>query len=1085
MAFYWSLVAACILYGCFQPALSSYLGYPRINFAGQYSVDTNYINNDRCNYRMDVDIEVTPTLHNYGSNSFRFYETKVTSVVYSDGTLESDPSVEPIIDKKVVNNVNRPFAKLVDLDVDCQLHSAIYGMNFGIQEDSAETFFYGDWTPSVICQGLWPRVACFTDVDDCLLEYSPGGESFSGQSSTTLTNIEWNLETDSRFLRELRAAFGKSGREELAVRISQSAFHYGGNQASLGMVVGTIGIPSETDTLSIPGQRMMYPTSNDPLGLDYDLCEKCIYKGGKHGQGQTWMGPAPFEVDMDSREVRVDLSYSLVMDNSLNIRNIGQLQFGVFDESLSCVVLIGDEIVYNNALYPITTAIYNVTVDSQTLMDTIANNPLVVVQVVSGSGGEQTTGICSHLALPSTKSSAPDSTVILLQEDKYFLRPKGNYVGRLDQTDPSNTQEVYVTTYGRPAVGVTPTVNTMLNPEMSSPLPTIPSGGVIGTFENYDDSTGIATFKFERNANFEMPVLRNYGKPVCENDSSHTLPIDGQVYFFYYSIEGSETNHYKGLQTVFLSHSDVTYTRPYTWVRDVGPILTQYARITPIMKTILDLGSYKDMILPHNLNLMKETLILDITDPSYMPTTRDLSPAKREMILEWLYYPLYEHKCKAPPVIHQANRVRPSDIVIPDRCEAETLDYEEDPEVKDATLSRVYRLNRQNPECFKIGEPEDNSERAWSKMVIPDRPLFRKALRRIKAKTGEYIDLPCTKMSVTHQLQTALRLEWATLPVYLTSLYSIAEGCNLEIYNLIRGVVMQEMLHFALVGNMIIALGDVPKIDFPNIAPSYPGHLPGCVLPDLYVTLERLSLTHIHDVLMEIELPKHTKVAGDLNNTDLFTIGAFYDEIKECIDELLVPGQPDIFDETTEPYQVQWKYWGSTSRVGDLIPILNTESAIEAINTIVSQGEGATELNPKDIEDKTLAHFFRFEEIYCENRLKKINETSYAYSGYPIPFNELGVAQMRPNPLSSDVPPNTVCYTESRNFHVAYRNFLRKLQEVFGGRPNGNPKDFFVAVELMEALQLNAKRLMWIQFNLDDQDATTCGPVWDYEWKGV
>jgi hypothetical protein len=62
-----------------------------------------------------------------------------------------------------------------------------------------------------------------------------------------------------------------------------------------------------------------------------------------------------------------------------------------------------------------------------------------------------------------------------------------------------------------------------------------------------------------------------------------------------------------------------------------------------------------------------------------------------------------------------------------------------------------------------------------------------------------------------------------SLPAYLTTLYSIPHGCNVEIYNLIRLIVMQEMFHFALVGNILIALGEVPEIDSPNFAPSYPG----------------------------------------------------------------------------------------------------------------------------------------------------------------------------------------------------------------------------------------------------------------------
>jgi hypothetical protein len=315
--------------------------------------------------------------------------------------------------------------------------------------------------------------------------------------------------------------------------------------------------------------------------------------------------------------------------------------------------------------------------------------------------------------------------------------------------------------------------------------------------------------------------------------------------------------------------------------------------------------------------------------------------------------------------------------------------------------------------------------------------------------------------------------------VYLTTLYSIADGCNVEIYGLIRNAIMQEMLHFSLVGNMLISLGEVPEIDSPNFAPSYPGHLPGCVLPGLNVTLKKFTKPHIHNVFMGIEVPQQTLVGGPLNYSNLFTIGALYDEVKECILELEEAGT-EIFDHTTVRNQVKWEPWGSTSIVGDLITISNTADAVDAINTIVSQGEGSSVLNPKDIDDSTLAHFFRFEEIFCGRHIRKINATTYSYSGLPITYNRNGVAQMRANPTSATVPPDSVCYSQSRVFHNTYRAFLRKLQEVF----NGNPDDLFVAIELMEALQLNAKRLMWIKINPDDPlDHTTCGPVWNYDWN--
>ena len=86
---------------------------------------------------------------------------------------------------------------------------------------------------------------------------------------------------------------------------------------------------------------------------------------------------------------------------------------------------------------------------------------------------------------------------------------------------------------------------------------------------------------------------------------------------------------------------------------------------------------------------------------------------------------------------------------------------------------------------------------------------------------------------------------------------------------------------------------------------------------------------------------------------------------------------------------------------------------------------------------------------------------------------------MRDEPNVNDIEPHSNCYTESKAIHLTYRALLYKLQEVFNGHPEKVPD----SVQLMEALQVHGKRLMWIRFRPNDGfDNRTCGPVWEYEW---
>lgn len=1088
--------------------LCSYLDYPRVHFAGEFRVDSTVINNFRCNFRMDHDIPYNdpPEMHDYGSNSFLFYNAVVTGMVRVNGSLIENSEGDRLFGQEIVTNIDRPFAKLVDLDVDCQMHSTIYGMNFGIRNAEGKLLLYGNWTPCVIANFLWYQLTCFTDVDKCLLEYSPSGESFSAQSTTTLTNIKWASDADlTPFLSTLKEKLTESKQDHLAIRITLHSFKYTGNRAGLGWVEGVIGIPNTDDALCVPGQRIMHQVSgSQPKGLNYDICQNCTYGGKNISQGSIWLGPTPFKVQVESggsaARVSVDFSSTVVMDNYRNIRDIKKLELAVYDESQNFKVIGEFKNYTDKATYTVKSGIYDFFVDDGDIVPLLQDNPMVVIQTtcaeadpdeVYNSQPGKPVSIVSQNGT-QTICTAPIATV-LLKEHEYFIRPKGYYVGRLDaHKKSSDQQQVYITRYGKiPTDNLTLTVNSMLNPEMATPVPAIPCDGVVGKFKDYDRENGIATFEFRKGAH--IPELRIYGQPMCKGDDRITIPIDGQVYFFYYSINGHEDQAFQRIQTVYLAHSDVNYTRLYTWLRDVSPIFTQYARLTPMMRTILDLSNYQDVTKPHNRDLLRKNLVLDFYDPAYMPTTRDLSPVKRAMILEWLSNPLYDNQCQLHKVIGQSEKTggrmfnynlrktegRPN--ILPERCNnTKEILFDGASHLHDPSFLSPFNVSKDN-KCYHIKRAaNDSSEENVTTVILEilkERPLLsysRKSHLRGFADTTGDVELVCNKSSVVRQLQTALRLEWSTLPAYLTTLYSIPHDCNVEIYDLIRLIVMQEMFHFALVGNLLIALGVVPKIDFPTFAPSYPGPLPGCVLPALNVTLEKLSLKHIHDVLMMIELPMLTEVIDNKNYEYVFTIGAFYEEIRSCINDL----NDTIFDASTENLQVKWRLWDANSFIGNLSAITDKDSAIAAIDTIVSQGEGADTLNPKDISEKTYAHFFKFEEIYCGRHIKQVSNSTYSYSGPQIFFNPGGIAPMRSNPNTRNLPQDTLCYTESRTFHIAYRNFLRKLQEVFNGKAGGKPNDIFVAVELMEALQLNAKRLMWIDFD----GTQTCGPVWDYEF---
>ena len=576
------------------------------------------------------------------------------------------------------------------------------------------------------------------------------------------------------------------------------------------------------------------------------------------------------------------------------------------------------------------------------------------------------------------------------------------------------------------------------------------------------DTDGIAKFKFKVKKSILFP--REYWKAPsgCPNDKY--LPIEGQVYTFRYFVpEMTCTKDVVNFVTQLSCVNDIAIlgfsyedpSQPYTWVNGVEAIFKQYNHLYPVMHPVVDLSNHSEVILQHNRNLIMYAMSLSISHPSYMPVTRDISPTKQAKILEWLKHPDHDSVTEI---------YTPTECLIPAKLAA--IDYHERDSLSTSCKEGFffgkapYELNTYFRDIFQ----EHRSERS-EEDPLP-RPLWRFNLNGTKDQ--------CSHETLKRQLQQAVELEFATLPVYLTSLYSIVDGCNNEVYALIRSIIMEEMLHLTQAANILIAIGGHPQIDSNETVPSLPTvGLPGGVLPHLHITLKKASLAHIHQVFMGIEVPHNTTV--DVLHPDIFnnTIGQFYEEIKACINEL----GNKIFDKTEVKDQVKWPWDAPT--VGKVYIIKDTKSAVAAINETILQGEGAGAPDPTVRTSSELAHFYKFEEIVCGYHLEEnYRDKKYEFIGPKIAFNPAGVWPMRDNPSKFCINPGHNCYTEAKAFHHTFRALLRSLQEVFNGRPGLINE----AITIMESLAVHARKLMWTKFDVNAKHGYTCGPVWDYHW---
>jgi hypothetical protein len=206
-----------------------------------------------------------------------------------------------------------------------------------------------------------------------------------------------------------------------------------------------------------------------------------------------------------------------------------------------------------------------------------------------------------------------------------------------------------------------------------------------------------------------------------------------------------------------------------------------------------------------------------------------------------------------------------------------------------------------------------------------------------------------TLAGLQNALQLAMQLEFATIPPYLCAQWSIDTNNDpSDVQDMIQNIVVQEMYHFALAGNMLSAVGGTPSIANPSFVPTYPTHvLPGGIPQELAVDLQPLSANQLK-VFLQIENPEFPPVALSARAQVPATIGAFYDTIASgftTVSPVIVPNANFV-------------------NMGEAVQIKSIADALAAIVRIKGEGEGTPGSPDQPPEDATqLAHYYVFKEI--------------------------------------------------------------------------------------------------------------------------
>jgi Ferritin-like len=332
-------------------------------------------------------------------------------------------------------------------------------------------------------------------------------------------------------------------------------------------------------------------------------------------------------------------------------------------------------------------------------------------------------------------------------------------------------------------------------------------------------------------------------------------------------------------------------------------------------------------------------------------------------------------------------------------------------------------------------------------------------------------------------LMAAIELELLTIPPYLTAMYSLG-GKNEKPEEIIRSVVMEEMMHLALAANVLNAVGGKPALTTGGYVPRYPAKIPfhepetfevsllpyGEAALTTFLAIENPNRSGVEPAPASAEaaVPRVYELAME---NGYKTIGEFYGAIEKGIKAL--DAQGELF--TGDPgRQIGSSVFHPAPLSGHMIEVKDRTTALEALELIVDQGEGDVKApGPREKFDAEgqLAHYYLFKEL-SEGREYLEGDLPEKPTGPPIAIDSAAILPMKPNLRADELSGEL--QAEAEAFNATYGQLLEQIQEGI----DGEPKVLFRAYRSMIRLAGAAQALL--RKPLNDGSGLNAGPTFEF-----
>ncbi|NKC10733.1 MAG: hypothetical protein GKR94_00560 [Gammaproteobacteria bacterium] len=574
----------------------SYLDPLRLHFAGQFQANVSTVNNDPGHfdnatflqhYQKRQGPRMRPPngwFNPEGDAAFRLLGCTVTSAWLPARAVDSSDAVLECI---VADSDSAVAAKLVDLDSEQQLVSEIWGLEVRIADANGNTLMAGNYKPAAFMD-IWDRA-------------TGGGNGDVGAGSayhSVLSDLRWADNLASPFLQQLKTASEATGMLSIKFNIDGFNMDFSSPDFMVGRVVGSIGPqhPGAPQHLIIGRQFMAVAAAH-----------------GNFFTPQGGINFFPALIDTKQSSIYLDLGNALsttAPGEALN--NLGDLTLSAGATSLGTIAATGSDGYASDAAWYRQTAGVVALALSAAQCKAAKRTPLTLTGNTGIEIAEWPNGAFVRADTYVYRASPGDAVEVAVYATQFGERLSGSAVAfsfDSGQLQPTPDEHPYV---------------------QAGPPVAAPTSAVQFAEEVTTDAHGIATL---------VLTLSDPGTPRWFNTGTD-YGIDGQVYGIRPTFKDASMNAGPENQWNFISlllWSGFNVPDPVTW-NDIQPIMQQYANLYPAMLRFLNMAD-EDSVRTH-AGIMKLAFGLPVSDPNSMPVTRDLSPAKRAAMLEWLDNPV-------------------------------------------------------------------------------------------------------------------------------------------------------------------------------------------------------------------------------------------------------------------------------------------------------------------------------------------------------------------------------------------------------------------------------------------------------------